>query len=323
MRLFIPILLATSVLLLFNFFKQSKPNPTLSDVKPELPKNYEVASWVWKSPDKLSDIEMDSLIQKAKEAGIDTIYLSIDRYIDISESRNKSKIDDQKNFDSSLQKFIELANKAEIKVQGLAGNVNWANENYSYIPLMLTKYAIDFNKRSTQKLSGIHFDIEFHSQDNYQDNIEKENLLYLKLLENLRTIVKNNPDPDFEMGFDVNPFLDNKNDNNIVFQIMDILNSMPQSNLVLMAYRNEAEGKNGSIQAVKNELSYAKANAPNIKILIGQETDQNKDKNTTFYGFNKKYFWKEVLKIVDYYKDNPSVHGIAIHHLISYLSLEE
>jgi hypothetical protein len=281
-----------------------------------------VATWNWTSVDTYTREEMDHVLAQAKSSGIQTIYQSIDRYIDIIEQpQTEEKQLDLEKFETSLHAFLESANRHGIKVHALSGNTNWANDSHQYLPILVIDYVKQFNQKNQYQFTGIHFDIEFYNQKDYIQNLDMRNAEWLTLMDE---IAEQTREGNLEIGYDLASWLDTEQNNikPIMNEILNKLASHPQSFLVLMAYRNTAEGNNGIIESIEGEINYLHQNNLSVPIIIGQETDKNEDTHITYYGMSKKDVAKQSNKTLEYFKNYPQVKGIAIHHLQSFLELE-
>ncbi len=342
-------LIAIIVLLAFFMLKGFFSNPTIllnklfekpvkfNNANFSFSKDKTYATWVWASPDELGTDEVNTKISEAHSEGFNTIYLFTGKYTDIAEESDPlQKKQDLANFEKSVKYFLETANQSGIKVEGLSGDTNWAGSDKEYIPLELLQYTLDYNKKNDVKFSGIQFDIEFYRQADFQTNSTQESTDYLTMVDNLaRTLSKNAVEPsDFRLGFDLTYWLDNERGNVppldyngskkfVIYHVEDKLNGIPNSYLLLMAYRNKASGNGGSIKAIQNEIDYAKKSAPHLGIIVGQESGQVPDVNTvSFSGKSKLDLKTEIQKIADSYSGIPNLIGFAVHDLDNYMKLK-
>jgi hypothetical protein len=297
------------------------------------PNGYEIASWLWASPDELSPSKVADLLDFAKEEGISVIYLNIANYVDISELEDKNLRSAKKEkFEESVSFFIAEATKRNIKVQALGGDYNWASPDYAYIPKLLLNYVFEFNKANpSTSFSGINYDIEFYNQPDFATNTQMRTTEYLTLVKSLSVLSQQSAQP-LNIGFSLTYWLDNDNGNLKVikwngtekypiFHILDELSRFNNTYITIMAYRNKALGVGGSADLVTNELSYLKKNNYTTPLFLGQETDLVLPTNITFYGTSKKYFKSEITAITTAFKSYGNLKGFAINQLVSYQSM--
>jgi hypothetical protein len=136
----------------------------------------------------------------------------------------------------------------------------------------------------------------------------------------------------FAIGFTV-PFLYVEPSNDITldwngqgsklvsYHLLGILNQTPGGYIVFMDYRNFADGNDGSIQHAQPLFDYASKNAPNVKIVIGQETTDVAPAKITFFNTSKQEFMAEAEKLLQAFGSYQDFGGIAIHDLPNYINL--
>jgi hypothetical protein len=296
-----------------------------------------LSAWLWESPDTFSEERLRKMFQIAEGEGITTIFLRMDDYADIYEMKDGSeKTNKIENLDGAARKFITLAKDYNIDVQALGGNTNWAEPDQLFYPDLFFEGVIRYNESSpvNARFTGIQFDVESNNSALYKKNKAEALTKYLKFVERMidkkrsSSATSNN----FSIGFATPFWYDNQNNNGVIvnwnnnlkpvgYHLFDILNGIENSYIVIMDYRNYADGVDGSIENAKNEIVYASQNAPKVKILIGQETTKVSPAKITFNDTSKKYFKGEAAKIVSAFSNYPVFGGISIHDLPSYIDL--
>ena len=103
--------------------------------------------------------------------------------------------------------------------------------------------------------------------------------------------------------------------------LLNILEKKENSSIIIMSYRNFAEGDDGSIEVSNNEMQTAKKGKYDTKIIIAQETGDFPPPYITFHNTSKKYFDNELKKINNTFDDHPSFGGIAVHYVNAFLAL--
>lgn len=304
----------------------------ISTIVPDFPEGYEIASWLWASPTEFNPKDLQDLMDFCKREKINTIYLRIDDYINITELENKNlRKQKEVEFNNAIQRFLEVANEYDIKIHALAGHPSWSEPSLSYIPVLLADYVIKFNKskENTIKFDGIQFDIEFYNQENFKNNKDASLLEYLELINNLvGKISTHNKKSDHQLRFglaipywfdkDENKVMWKGKDKQIAYHLIDILDQLPGSYLAIMAYRDSPRGKNGSINISKDEIIYAQNNTQNISIIVGQEVDNTEEKRISFFNKGKSYFKRAVIDIISEFSQYQVFKGIAVHDLLAY-----
>jgi hypothetical protein len=304
--------------------------------KAEIPPGSNISAWMWGSADSMSTEQSASYLEFASAENINTLYLDVGKYTDILETRDKADRGQKlSSFEAKITEFIQMANARGIEVHALSGDTNWSKPIYQYIPLDLLTAVLDYNKRHpATKFSGIQFDLEFYNQKDFPANYEQSSKEFLELIDLLGNHLEDTGENSLKLGFDISYWLDGNhsqyknisyrgNDKPVVFHILDRLNRIPNSYLVVLAYRNKAEGGNGAVSIAKSELEYARENTPGVSIIIGQETEDNEEKSITFFGSTKEIFKRELSKIFENLSYYPQFWGIAIHHLNSYMKMPD
>jgi len=324
----------------------SEPNTTLTNpplnrptTSLNFPQNTQVAVWMWESPSHYLTTpgELDGTFARLQALGVNAVYVRIDDYIDISESAaSVVRTQSLTNFDTALQVFTKKASTYGIRVHALAGSDDWETPNLSYIPLLLTQYVTNYNRRvaTDEKLAGIQFDIESYSSTRFTTTENQLPILndFITLVSTVVATVQKEQ-PDLTVGFAVPFWLDNTtrvlptvpyNNKNqaAIYHIIDLLNTIKNGEILIMAYRNFAVGTNGTLELVSEEIAYA--NQGTTKVIVAQETlDYGEPSNATFYGQSLEKFITESHKINSGLQANKSYGGIAIHHLDSLFALQQ
>jgi hypothetical protein len=312
---------------------------TSSPSKPlTLPDNTEVAVWMWQSPTHYlaNNGEIERIFTQLRNSGVNAVYIRIDDYIDIIETRAGTKRDaDLSRFEADLQAFTKTASRYGMTVYALAGKDTWEQPELSYIPVQLVEYVIDYNRRaeSNERLAGIQYDIESYSSSRFAIPENQLQILnnFVKLVETIVTTVRTEQ-PDLVVGMALPYWLDNStrvlptisfNNKNqaALFHTIDLLNTIENGQVVIMAYRNFAVGTNGALELVAEEIAYA--NQGSTTVVVALETlDYGEPSNATFFGKTLKTFVFEANKIDSQLDSNRSYGGIAIHHLDSFFLLK-
>lgn len=297
------------------------------------PGRLELSTWLWSSPDDFKSESLEQLLINAKNVGIETIYIDISKYIDIIENKDYEMVDNELlEFEIAQRLFIAEANKREINVHALAGEVHWAKSSHSYIPTAIKEYVLEFNTKYPDTVyEGIQYDIEYYSQADYKNNQQDYSYEYLELLRTLTNTTNN--DHGIKMSFALTYWLDNQNDNQSevewnnttkfpIFHILDVLSENRNTSLILMAYRTEIEGPFGIVNLVQDELNYIKAKDYNTQVTIALETANTPEHNISFFNLGKKKFQEVLLNLGEIYSSELLIKGFAVNDLESYLNLK-
>lgn len=188
--------------------------------------------------------------------------------------------------------------------------------------------------------AGVEFDIESYNQEGFADgsNTAKGLVLvdWLEMVDELATRVEdyNKTGKKLELGFAIPYWFDNQNANipNVTWQnktgptlyhLLDRLNKVPESNVVVMAYRNAARGNDGVINHSRTEVEYADGKASNVNILIGQELGDVEPAKITYYGQTATELSTQAKAIQNTFKETKTYAGVALNDLTSFQEMAE
>jgi hypothetical protein len=175
-----------------------------------------------------------------------------------------------------------------------------------------------------ERFDGIHTDIEVYLLSKAWNERPGELLggyldLHAKIAENIR----GGPMPLF-FGVDIPFWFDDDTGYRILWHgqvkppshhMLDVVDS-----ITVMAYRNFAEGPDGTIHLVSLELDYA--DPLGKKVVVGQETQEELvPAYITFGGTSCAQLNRELKKILTAVGTRPSFGGFAIHHYEGYRRL--
>lgn len=302
------------------------------------------AVWDWSNINNHSSTNLKQTADFMYMHQINTVYVDIGVYNDIQNVKDSAEKDKKMTqFNNSVTQYISAMNKRKIKVFAAAGDTDWSKVDKQYIPLSIQKYVHDYNKANPNtKFSGIEFDIESYNQDQFPEAsfTEKELVLneFLDLVDRLATAqtqyIDGGPDKSLELGFAIPYWYDNQNQNiksvtwhdktgPVLYHVLDRLNTLPTSNVVVMAYRNAASGNDGMIYHSRTEVEYASARDPRVKVLIGVEVNDVEPAKITFYNRTYTQLTSEVNKVYTEFEKQTSFRGTAINDLAGYQKMKD
>jgi len=295
------------------------------------PGSKESGTWVWTPTMQLTSAYMDSTISQAKINGINTIYLSVDSYLDIFVMQKSTDKEKQNTlFEKKLEYFISHANKLGIKVDAEAGWRNWAEPENSYKAFAVADFVKNFNKTHENKFDGFQYDIEPYLLDSYKSDPTSVLKNFVKLVDDTQNFLSTSSlkfavvVPDFyDKNDKITPEFSYDGKSDYTFgHLLSILDKRPDSSIIIMSYRSFATGHDGSIEISENEMKTAKAGNYQTKIIIAQETSEVLPQYITFYGTSKKRLSGEIMAINDAFNKYPNFNGIAIHYANAFLALK-
>lgn len=271
------------------------------------------AMWVWNWRIVSDEEKSAELLAFCRDRGITTLFLNAGVNLD------------DENISVDYAGFISQAHEQGIRVDALAGDPRWSYVRYHKEALRWVKSVIDYNQRVSklERFNGIHYDVEPYALGSVWEN-NKINLLeeYTELIRKTQSFI-DKCGGNVQLGLDLPFWYDEpelvigKGLTKPAFFMM--LDSADYA--VVMAYRDTAEGPNGTIKLSEDELIYARA----VKkyILIGQETQKGFEPDFISFGSHDlEYMEKEFSKITEAFSDNKYFAGIAIHYYQSYKAMK-
>ena len=293
----------------------------------------EYGSWIWTPVMTMTPEYMDSILSQTKADKVNAIYLSIDTYLDIfTMDKGAEREKQRKDYSDKLSDFISLANAKGIAVDAEAGWRNWAEGDNIYKGLAVISFVKNFNATHASKFRGFQYDIEPYLLDSYsKDNKAQVSILgdYVGLIDKTQYFIGASAlrfsvvVPDFYDKKDkMTPeFSYNGQKGYVLTHLLNILDKRPDSSIIVMSYRNFADGSDGAIEVSSNELRTANS-GHNTKIIIAQETGDVAPPYITFHNTSKKYLLSQIQKINTAFNSYSNFGGIAIHYANAFLALK-
>ncbi|MBM7703518.1 amidase [Metabacillus iocasae] len=264
-------------------------------------KRDEVATWIWDTT--LIQSEMNDLLTFINDEKISTIYLQYS---------NEVKAED-------YQQFISAMTDQDVIVYALDGSPTWGNDRTEENEFFTWLSSYQRAALPNERFQGVHIDVEPYLQDKWdvhQDEMIKQ---YQQVVQR---VAARSAEMDLRFGVDM-PFwfdeliYENQFGQGILAKW--ILSTVDEA--TIMAYRNHAEGEGGIIELSENEVKWA--NERNKRIIIAVETVPLEESYTSFYSKEKEVLYQELRKVKQFYKQESSFSGIAVHHLSSWKEWKE
>jgi hypothetical protein len=282
----------------------------------------EYGVWLWSSPFALEKDGIDKIIDDINKNKFNTIYVSIDDFLDI-------KVTDYEKYTEKLNYFIDKATVNKIKVDVVAGSPEWGQPSQRKNAYKIIKFATDYNKKHNHKIRQIQFDIEPYLLKEYENDRTSilKNFIEFANIASKQILQSNN----IGLGFVIPHFYDEKQNwtpkiirngvtTSVFNHIIILLKNIHNSSLIIMSYRNYFDGKNGVNEILSTEIE---SETNNTKIIIAQETGNILPAYTTFYGLKKYRLFIQLNKIQNKYKNKKSFGGIAIHDYKNFILLDK
>ncbi|MBI4313409.1 MAG: hypothetical protein HY594_01190 [Candidatus Omnitrophica bacterium] len=269
-----------------------------------------MAMWVWDVRLIASPRSQERLLKFCRKQNIACLFVSA---YQISENENEN-----------FRALNKNAHAQGIEIHALAGDPRWALSRYHHLTLQWMDSVIVFNasSRPEERFDGIHTDIEPYLLTRGWTEHPARLLggfldLHFKIAQRL------GPGRALKLGVDV-PFWYDDDEYRIEWHgavkapshhILDLADI-----LTVMAYRNYADGADGTIAISRNEIDTAEQAGKSV--FVGQETQPDLfPAYITFGGTSKDYFLGEIAKVVRAFQSKKSFGGIAVHHYETYEKL--
>lgn len=296
------------------------------------------AVWDWANIHNRTPQDLQQISDFLYMHQINTVYVDISSHSDTLQIQNQSEKEQKtQELEASIERYVTAMEGRNIKVLAAAGHTDWSKPENQWIPLGVQQFVFEYNNKNQHKLAGIEFDIESYNQSHFEKaSFTEKGLVLTDLLDTVDQLatrqqeyINQTNQQDFELGFAIPYWFDNENQNiksvtwkdktgPALFHIMDRLNQLPASNVVVMAYRNAALGNDGMIYHSRTETDYAQSKAQNVKVLIGIEVNDVEPEKITFYGRSYTELSSEVKQLYAEFDQKQGFDGIAINDLQGY-----
>lgn len=304
--------------------------PSITPPKTALvvPASEELGVWIWTPVSKMSTAEMEQYVSEAAANHFNAIYLTIDDYLDLTNlPAGPDKQQALSLYNQSLEHFIDLANQKGLSVDAEAGWRDWAEPENTSKAIRMMVFVMAFNESHAKKFRGVQYDIEPYLLPQYQSDQAGTLINYVRLLENL--VIQNQERklpltiviPNFYTATQQwTPEITVDGITDYTYNhIVRLLDKLPGSRVIVMAYRNFVSGPNGSITLSTPEIQYA--DNSHVKVLVAQETGPVQPSYVTFNSLSRSDLFAAIEAIDQSFASNPSFAGVSINYLDTFLSL--
>ena len=260
------------------------------------------STWLWNT--SLIKTQPDVILLFLQQKGVKQVYLQVDQSMPIS----------------YYQSFIGKASANNIQVHALDGAPDWASAAGITKMDTFLNWLQNYQRQtsSSQRFAGIHLDVEPYLYKGWTSNYKGTVLDYQTALTKAKNFAKQQGiviGADIPFWFDEQSYSNKYGKGSLakwVIQNTDIP--------TVMAYRDLAEGSNGIIALIKNEMQIASTLGKTI--AIGVETGQTTEgSQVTFYEEGEAIMNTELGKVQNAYSG--SNYLFAIHHYQSWADIKQ
>ncbi|MFN7249466.1 MAG: amidase [Anaerobacillus sp.] len=258
-------------------------------------------SWLWDTSLITAKADVDEIKLFLEDKKIDTLFLQIDPGVPYDHYRL----------------FITELAEMGIAVHALDGSPDWNQADHDRFVRWVSAY--QDTTESIAQFQGIHLDIEPYLQSDWLENQEEAILTYQK---SIKRMVMGAQELQLPFGVDIPFWFDEIQFNNQFGSgVLAKWIIQETDEITIMAYRNQAHGANGIIEIIQEEIAWA--DELGKQIVIALETVELLEAHTSFFDLGTEVLEKERRDVHKQYRNRSSYGGFAIHHLMSWMRLDE
>ncbi len=289
----------------------------------------EFGMWVWNSPVEMTAEYRRKMLDFAVANKVNVLYVTVDDYLTLynlpASANRTNKI---KNYNAAVATLLAEAKAKNIAVDAEAGWKDWAETAKRVNGYNIVQYVIDFNAAQPNKFRKLQFDVEPYLLSYYERNKATTLTTYVEFI---AEVAKRAKAGNLSLGIVIPHFYDStqKWTPTIKFNgitdftynhLLSILNTVPNSDIIIMSYRNFAEGNDGVIQLSDPEVQQAVGSA--TKVIVAQETGDVDPAYVTYFGKSKTYMNNQISLVNGYFATYSSFDGIAVNYYEPFAALK-
>ncbi len=261
------------------------------------PKVPEYGTWVWEKQSEITDADRSRIIDQARSAGFNALYITIDDYLDLLELPSRPERDQKiMAYSDSLSRFIGLARQNGIAVDAESGWRDWGEGSNRAKAFAVVDFVLLYNRTHTNTFRNIQYDVEPYLLPAYESNKASVLKNFIGLVDDTLARIG-----AADLGFVVviphfydssqawTPSFSYKNKTAHAYtHLLATLDRKLGNGIIIMAYRNFAGGKDGTIALSDAEISEASRGTHVTRVIVAQETGEVQPGYVTFFGRSKK-----------------------------------
>lgn len=276
--------------------------------------NWQTSVWLWDDASQWDSDAKEKLILNLQAWDVKTVYISFNEYLDMVDAVGNPEL--IAAYRTEMVDLLRRLDAGNLEVVALVGNQKWAGADYWYLPEKAVELVADINREQGKALvRGIQYNLEFYSLPEYQDQKEVMDADYYALVRRLRELTL-----AADVGLELTVPAWGRE------YVSEILaaGELPPLVFVIMAYRNQAQGEDGSI-GISKELVELISAVEGGQFKIAQETNTLgvESPKLTFAGKTTAEMMHEVGLVHSFYESKPGYVGIAVHDYAGVVNLEK
>ncbi|QOS79249.1 hypothetical protein JNUCC31_32145 [Paenibacillus sp. JNUCC31] len=267
------------------------------------------AAWVWQAK-SVSD-GGDELLDNAAKHKINRLYVNVD--MNLSEE--------------VYHTFIAKASEAGIAVEALGGDPSWSVSGREGPMLKLASWVSNYNLAAepNERFDAIHLDIKPYVLPQWKEDAKP---LVQSWVANMKLLLEQVKQTGaIEVNIDMPFWLDSytvtgsKTAEDADNESLSHWFIGQFDHITLLAYRDSAQGNNGIIRLIEQEMIWA--DARNVSVTIGVNTKPMPGEEfTTFAGKGTAQLENVIKEVASAFTDHTSYAGSAVHDIVYWGQLE-
>ncbi len=309
----------------------STPGPISTNTGFDAMTGKEYGVWVWDSPVQMTAAKAEEVINQAAAADFNTVYITIDDYLDIAVLPDgATKTSGKQQYMNALNRIIVKAKALGIEIDVEGGWKDWGDLQNTWKGYALIDFVKEYNQLYPQaKIRGLQYDVEPYLLSTYERNKVGALLPYVAFIDESVKRMKN---VDATFTIVIPHFYDSTQrwtplltyNEEVAYpftHLLKILEQKPGSSIIIMAYRNFFTGADGVEGLSVPELKEASNGNYSTKVIIAQETGNVSPDYVTFFGLSKEELYVQLSTIQTSFAKYTNFGGSAVHYLDPYLEL--
>ena len=302
----------------------------------------DLAVFEWYKLSQVNAKVSESRLNTLRTDGFKTVYASVGEYLEVADQPSSRTQQTRLNqLKSDLKRFVARASSLGFAVHAVGGGPNWTEATHRYLGSKLVQLVADYNgtAAANERLQGVQLDIEPYVDPSFFDDVEASLQDYLSTLqsvvetyEHVRTRPGNS---SLRLGFGIPFWFDGvpeappvefgpeRKTAPAAFHLIDMLRTLPDAYVLVMAYRNFTAGSDGSIAHVRREFDYASQVGAACGIVVGQEFGRVYPEKLSFWWAGRAAFRQAAEEIAAAYGQRPQYRGLSVNDMSSYQAVGE
>jgi hypothetical protein len=289
------------------------------------------AAYEWRAAGQLSRREARERLRFLQRRGFETVYLDLGVYLDAADQpaspQRRARLRELRR---DLRHYVADATRLGLAVHAVGGGPTWTQKPLRYLGSLLVEVVADYNAEVApwERLDGVQFDIEPYALAGFFDDEQASLIAYLKTLRSIVRTWRRVARP-VELGFAVPFWFDARGTSPgpvpfrgatkpAIHHVIDLLQHHRRAYLVVMSYRNVADGADGSIAHARDEFAYARSVGARCGLVVGQQFGDVQPPEVTFHGLDRGDFERAAERIVEAFGRSPRFRGLAVDDLDAY-----